>query len=80
LYFLDSTGNMLAAPLIATGDTFEVGAPTSLFPTRIRNRGEINAGWQYDVAPDGRFLINTELEGATDPITLILNWNPEAAQ
>jgi len=31
----------------------------------------------YDVAPDGRFLINTVTEDAaanTAPITLVLNW------
>lgn len=33
------------------------------------------------VAADGRFLINALVdEGATAPITLIQNWNPEAAQ
>jgi hypothetical protein len=25
-----------------------------------------------------RFLINTELDSATSPITLLMNWNPEA--
>jgi hypothetical protein len=35
-------------------------------------------GRQYGVAPDGRFLINTELDDATVPITLLQNWNPEA--
>ena len=33
---------------------------------------------QYDVAPDGRFLINTVLDSAGAPITLLQNWNPEA--
>ncbi len=33
---------------------------------------------QYDVAPDGRFLINTELPGDAAPITLIQHWTPEA--
>ena len=33
---------------------------------------------QCDVAPDGRFLINTVLHSAAAPITLIQNWNPEA--
>ena len=34
---------------------------------------------QYDVAPDGRFLINLETEvTSTLPITLILNWKPPA--
>ena len=35
-------------------------------------------GRQYDVAPDGRFLINTVLDSAAAPITLLQNWNPEA--
>jgi hypothetical protein len=32
------------------------------------------------VAPDERFLINTVLESAAAPITLIQNWNPEAKE
>jgi hypothetical protein len=32
---------------------------------------------QYDVAPDGRFLINTMLDTAVAPITLLMNWNPD---
>jgi hypothetical protein len=34
------------------------------------------SGRQYDVAPDGRFLINTELDTAAAPITLLQNWTP----
>jgi len=53
-----------------------------LFPTRIVDGGsDTQGGWQYDVAPDGRFLINMELDdAAAAPITLIQNWNPEAKQ
>jgi len=37
-------------------------------------------GRQYDLAPDGRFLINTVLDNsATAPITLPTNWNPGLA-
>jgi hypothetical protein len=33
----------------------------------------------YDVAPDGRFLINATTEDATaSPITLFQNWKPPA--
>jgi WD40-like Beta Propeller Repeat len=32
---------------------------------------------QDDVAPDGRFLINTVLGDAASPITLLMNWHPE---
>jgi hypothetical protein len=37
-------------------------------------------GREYDVAPDGRFLINMELPGDAAPITLIQNWNPDAEE
>ncbi len=33
---------------------------------------------QYDVAPDGRFLINTVLDDSAAPIALLLKWHPEA--
>jgi len=50
-----------------------------LFPTRIYGGGlGIQVGRQYDVAPDGRFLINTVLPGDAAPITLIQHWTPEA--
>ena len=46
-------------------------------PTRIYGGGEdTGQGRQYDVAPDGRFLINTELPGNAAPITLIQHWQP----
>jgi hypothetical protein len=51
-----------------------------LFPTRIVGGGVGQAGRNYDVAPDGRFLINTELDSAAAPITLIQNWTPSAAR
>jgi hypothetical protein len=50
-----------------------------LFPTRVYRGGDdAQQGRQSDVAPDGRFLINTELDDVGAPITLIQNWNPEA--
>ncbi len=49
-----------------------------LFPARILGGGEdVQQGRQYNVAPDGRFLINRELENDTAPITLLMNWNPD---
>jgi hypothetical protein len=49
-----------------------------LFATRIAGGGVATGqGRQYDVAPDGRFLINTVVDsGTVAPITLIQNWNP----
>ena len=52
--------------------------PLLLFPTQIAGGGrEAQQGRQYDVATDGRFLINVVAAGAsTVPITLLMNWNP----
>ena len=43
-------------------------APRSLFRTRIP--GQTLVGFHYDVAPDGRFLINN-LPGTLSPLTLL---------
>jgi len=52
-----------------------------LFPTRIVLGGvDDGQGRQYDVARDGRFLINTVLDAGAAPITLLQNWHPEAKQ
>jgi eukaryotic-like serine/threonine-protein kinase len=65
LYYIGPKGEMMAAPIAATGMTLEPGAPVTLFPTRIVGGGGDNfQGRQYDVTRDGRFLINT---GSTTP-------------
>lgn len=79
LYFLNPASAMMAAPIGVTGATLDPGAAVVLFPTRIAGGGvDAQQGRQYDVAPDGRFLINTDLDLATAPITLIQHWNPDA--
>ena len=78
LYYLNPAGAMMATPIAVTGPMIKPGAPVMLFPTRIVFGGvDAQNGRQYDVAPDGRFLINTELENTAAPITLLMNWNPE---
>ena len=65
LYYLNPAGAMMAVPITVTGSTLEPGAPVVLFPTRIVSGGvDVHGrqGRQYDVAPDGRFLINTVLD------------------
>ena len=81
LYYLNPAGAMMAAPITVTGSTLEPGAPVVLFPTRIFGGGvDAQQGRQYDVAPDGRFLINTVLDERRAPITLLQNWNPEGTR
>ena len=77
LYYIGPDGQMMSAPVNATGATLEPGAPVALFQTRIFGGGTDNGqGLQYDVARDGRFLINTVIDEAAAPITLLQNWNP----
>jgi serine/threonine-protein kinase len=79
LYYLNPAGAMMAAPISFTGAAPVPGVPAVLFSTRIVFGGVDTAqGRQYDVAPDGRFLINTVVDEASAPITLLQNWHPEA--
>ena len=81
LYFLAPDATMMAVPVTAAGPSFTAGTPVALFPSRIRGGGSVATDRPpYDVARDGRFLINQPVAGAAAPITLILNWNPEAKQ
>ena len=77
LYYIAPDGKMMAVPITASGTTLEPGAPVALFQTRISGGGtDVSVGRQYDVAADGRFLINTVLDDANAPITLLQNWDP----
>ena len=51
--------------------------PVQLFLTRTQGRGSSlpNVQQQYDVAQDGRFLINTSLnDSVLTPLTTVVNW------
>jgi roadblock/LC7 domain-containing protein len=81
LYFLNPAGAMMVAPIAVAGPTLEPGAPIVLFRTRVFGGGvSLTAGRQYDVGPDGRFLINTVLDDTAAPITLLQNWHPTEKQ
>jgi Tol biopolymer transport system component len=71
LYYIAPDGKMMAVPIKSTATTFEPGIAIPLFETHV------TGFTPYDVAPDGRFLINTVMENAaanTSPITVVLNW------
>jgi len=69
---------MMATRIRRSPTTFSPDTPVAMFKTR-RVGGGVNVigyGPQYDVAPDGRFLINVEPESNLRPITLVMNWKP----
>jgi hypothetical protein len=64
---------------VPKGDSPDVGTPVVLFQTRVLGGGVDTVGrhHQYDVPPDGRFLINVLTdEAAISPLTILLNWKP----
>jgi len=82
LYCLAPDATLMAVPVTTAGPSFEAGPAVALFSTRIVDGGTVAFNRpQYAVARDGRFLINQPVgDAAAAPITLILNWNPEAKQ
>ncbi len=78
LYYISPDGKLMAAAVVVNGSSFEAGVPMALFETRIWGGGaNTNNRQQYDVAADGRFLINVTVgDESTSPITLLTNWAP----
>jgi hypothetical protein len=50
-----------------------VASPAPLFPSGVSGAPTRGSIIEYDVSKDGRFLMNTLVEQAGSPITLILN-------
>ena len=82
LYYIAPDGRLMAASIAIQGATLEPGTPVALFQTRIVGGGTLRGNHQqYDVAPDGRFLINVTVEeDAATPITLLQNWKPPSQE
>jgi eukaryotic-like serine/threonine-protein kinase len=79
LYYIGPDGSVMAVPIAIKGATVEPGRPVSLFRTRMYGGStDVSVGAEYDVARDGRFLIDTIPGDASSPITLLQNWKPPA--
>jgi hypothetical protein len=67
----------MAVPITLGADTetTKAGVPVPLFFARVGSALQGSARQQYMTAPDGeRFLVNTVVEEAPSPLTIILNW------
>jgi hypothetical protein len=70
LYYIALDGTLMACPVKVTS-TFEPGVPVPLFEITSSSY----SFFPYDIASDGRFLINTVGNSASPvPITIVLNW------
>jgi hypothetical protein len=84
LFYVAPDARLMAVPIrpAQNARTSDVGAPVTLFPTRLAS-GAPNiaaagplARAQYAVAADGRFLmIVAGDEAVTSPITIVQNWD-----
>ena len=80
IYRLDD--RMMAVPVEAVGETVRIGRPTELFRGRYV-AAVVGGSRQYDVAPDGRFLMLKEVASQSPgdvlppQVVLIQNWFEE---
>jgi Tol biopolymer transport system component len=72
--YYDSADHRLMAVPVGFGPIFTPGVPVPLFALRAIRVVGGGLGWSYDVAPDGRFLVNTLIERSAAPLTVVLNW------
>jgi len=73
LYYLDPYRKLTAVDIQTSGEAVQIGAAKPLFTTRIRHSIPTEA---YDVARDGRFLVDSITE-STAPLVLVTNWDAE---
>ena len=76
LYYIAPDGTLMAAAIGMKDGTIDPGVPVGLFTPRIVGGGRAYPIiHQYDVTPDGRFLINVRVgDTPASPLTLLLNW------
>ena len=76
LYYLSLDGKMMSVP-VSTGSAFTAGRPAVLFQTPLTvNRRSPTRDRQYDVAPDGHFLMSVPAANtAYIPFTVMVNWD-----
>lgn len=73
LYYLDTSGSLMAAELNESHGALQVASHRILFPLKF------GLSDSYDVFPDGKhFLLNTNAtEEASTPLNLVVNWPAE---
>jgi Tol biopolymer transport system component len=75
IFYLAPDRRLMAVDVHGNGK-FTAGAPSPLFVSRAQASTAFIVGRnEYDVSADGqRFLFNVPIEGASSPITVVVNW------
>ena len=76
IYYIAPDDFLMAVPIHVIGSNLSIDDPIKLFPSRIPRESPMDImRAQYDVAPDGRFLINVNVnKSSPSPITFVTNW------
>jgi Tol biopolymer transport system component len=75
LFYLSPDRKLMAVEVNGSSGTFEAGIPKPLFDVRIGNAAGVS---DYEVARDGRFLVNTLFEqNERSPVTVVMNWTAD---
>ena len=78
LYYVDAAGRMMESAVSVGADGgFTSQAPQPLFSTALREGAGVFS--QYDLFPDGTFLLNRIPDTATTPLTVVLHWKQALA-
>jgi Tol biopolymer transport system component len=70
IFYLATDGTLMAAPMTPGGGP-SAGLPVALVRTALSPSPNVP---QYDVAPDGRFIVLEPARPGGEPITFVLNW------
>lgn len=78
LFYVGLEGRLHSVPFgVSPSGEASIGEPTPLFITHLGGALQGMFRAQYEVSPDGqRFLMNTLVEEAASPLTILLNWRP----
>ena len=76
LYYRAPDGTLMAVA-VGAGPDFTASTPRPLFKGNARP-GHLGIGTYYDVAADGRFLMNMFVERASSPAVVVLNWSAQS--
>lgn len=71
LFYESLDGKLVSVAVTTSATTFDYGAPQPLFDIRLRGDVPVR---QYDVFPNGTFLLNREVTGDRKPLTIVANW------
>ncbi|HXG89474.1 MAG TPA: protein kinase [Vicinamibacterales bacterium] len=83
LFYVAPDGQMMSVPLDLSANRQSIASrsPVALFPIHLASGSYITSAGsagraQYDIAHDGRFLINVAVEGyVPPPLSIVLNWD-----